>query len=194
MAAKHPRFWDELLECGEADPEGHIRAPVYPGHGIIYMRCDSDDYRLDFGRANQVVDRSERGSGSPLYRFIFGEMYHSLPEIDLAPDAHKASIDLPVDPGENVVLKFTDAAGKPLAGVETNGLRFAGPRSARKRGQSFVEGDSTTLYAGYPGENRVIWLRHRATGLTKLMQFSPQAGESRARSSWSRRPSLPAAW
>jgi hypothetical protein len=82
---------------------------------------------------------------------------------------------LPVEPGQNVVLKFTDASGKPLSGVEAVGL-VLDPRMLPPR--SFTESDSATLYGTYPGDKRTVLLRHRASGLTKLLDFTPQPGEA----------------
>ena len=132
---KHPGSGTNCSNAEKPTPRG-IFAPLSLSRTRhhLHAACDSDDYRLDFGRADQVVDRSERGSGFPSLPI---HLWRNVPLVarDRSHDerAREASIDLPVDPGGDAVLKFTDAAGKPLAGVQTNGLRFAGPRSARKQ-------------------------------------------------------------
>jgi hypothetical protein len=85
------------------------------------------------------------------------------------------NVDLPVEPGQNVVLKFRDAVGKPLSGVEAVGL-VLDPRILPPR--SFTESDSATLCGTYPGDKRTVRLRHRASGLTRLIDFTPLPGET----------------
>lgn len=162
------------------DVSGHFRVLVIPGRGVVCLQCSTGDYRFDFGKSEikefappKPSQRQTRTSN-----FLPSESYHSVRAIDVPPNAEDVHVDLPVDPGQNVVLKFTDAAGKPLAGIETYGLRFPDPRSLPGRGQSFVAGDSATLYATSPDESRPIWLRHRASGLTKQFKFTPKAGET----------------
>ena len=108
--------------------------------------------------------------------------YQVVREINVPPDAEEAHADLAADPGQNVVLKFADPAGKPLAGVEAYGLRYVRYQSGKgysaRPWWSFVESDSATLYATFPGETRTVWLKHRASGLTKLFRFTPKEGET----------------
>ncbi len=179
LAAKYPTFWEALYDCGHADAEGHIRALVYPGRGIVYMRCDIDEYRFNFG-IDQIKELTDRNAflASPPYRFVSAGMYHSFREINLAPDAGEARVDLPVDPGQSIVVKFTDPSGNSLAGVDTGGLRHGDLPGLPVRDLTFVDGDRATLSATYPGETRTVWFRHRATGAAKLLQFVAKAGET----------------
>jgi hypothetical protein len=151
------------------DAEGRFRVLVAPGRGVVRLTCSVGDYRFNFGES-QTKEFDDPG--------LWTTMFHAVREINVAPDAPEVALDLPVVPGQNIVLHFTDAAGKRLAGIETYGLRFPNPRSVPGRGKSFVEGDWATLYATYPGEARTIWLRHRSSGLARLLQFSPKAGET----------------
>jgi beta-lactamase regulating signal transducer with metallopeptidase domain len=152
------------------DAEGRFRVLVAPGRGVVRLTCSVGDYRFNFGES-QTKEFDDLG--------LWTTMFHAVREINVAPDAPEVALDLPVVPGQNIVLHFTDAAGKRLAGIETYGLRFPNPRSVPGRGKSFVEGDWATLYATYPGEARTIWLRHRSSGLARLLQFSPKAGETK---------------
>jgi beta-lactamase regulating signal transducer with metallopeptidase domain len=162
------------------DASGHFRVLVIPGRGVVCLQCSTGDYRFDFGKSEikEFAPPKPSQRQTRMSNFLPSESYHSVRAIDVPPNAEDVHVDLPVDPGQNVVLKFTDAAGKPLAGIETYGLRFPDPRSLPGRGQSFVAGDSATLYATSPDESRLIWLRHRASGLTKQFKFTPKAGET----------------
>ncbi len=162
-------FFDVFSQQCQADAAGHFRAVVMPGRGVLCLLCRTGDYRLDVGRS-EIKDQNELRVGP-------GE-YHVIREINAAPEAQEVAVDLPVEPGQNVVLKFTDAAGKPLSGIQTHGLRFSAQRVRMEYGESFVEGDSAILYATYPGEVRHVWLQHRASGLTKLFDFVAKAGET----------------
>ncbi len=46
------------------------------------------------------------------------------------------------------------------------------------RSRSSIEGNSATLYASSPDETRTIWIKHRSSGLTKLLHFTPKVGET----------------
>ena len=87
-------------------------------------------------------------------------------------------MDLPVDPGQNIALKFTDAAGKPLAGVDTYGLRFPDPGFRVGRGQALAKGDSSVLYATYPGEARRILAQASQERPDQAFDLVAKAGET----------------
>jgi hypothetical protein len=163
-----------------AGADGNFRAVVMPGRGVLCLQCRSGDYRFDFGKS----EIKEFANPSPSRRrnresdYLPSDRYHSVREIDVPPNAEEVRADLSVEPGQNVVLKLTDVAGKPLAGIDTYGLRFPDPAFRNGRGQMFVDGDSATLYASYPGEARRIWLKHRASGLTRLFDFVTKGGET----------------
>ena len=159
------------------DADGQFRLPVIPGRGVVALECRDLDHRFDVGKAEikelANAPKGAVGVESPTLMPLAGSTYHSLREISVAPDAREVHVDLPVEPGQNIVLKFTDAAGKPLAGVETYGLHVAGGR-----GYSTTEKDSALLRATFPGETRPIWLKHRASGLTRLFDFTTKPGET----------------
>ncbi len=180
FATNNPAFWQGLYYCGRADAEGRIRAVVIPGRGVISLQCETGDYRFNFGLAQikEINDAIKAKRASPLYNPFWSERDQAVREINVAPGASETTIDLPVDPGQNIVLRFVDAAGNRLAGVDTYGLRSADARKVPGRDKSFAEGDSAILYATYPEETRTIWLRHRSSGLAKLFQFTAKAGET----------------
>jgi beta-lactamase regulating signal transducer with metallopeptidase domain len=167
-------------DSGSVDADGNFRAVVIPGRGALCLQCSAGDYRFDFGKS----EIKEFARSTPSRRktrdsdFLRSDEFHSVRAVDVASDAEEVHVDLPVDPGQNVVLKFADAAGKSLAGVDTYGLRFPDPGFRIGRGQAFAPGDSAVLYATYPGEARRIWLKHRKSGLTKLFDFTTRVGET----------------
>src|SRR5580698_1047115 len=180
IAADHPLLWLGLMECGHVDTEGHLRAVVLPGRGVLSFQCNSGDYRFDFGRT-QIKEFADPKLMRVPVTFAGPGLgwYHAVCEVNVAPDALDAHIDVPVDPGQNIALKFTDPAGHHLAGVESYGLRFPDARNRPGRGKSFAEGDSTILYATYPEETRTVWFRHRSSGFAKVLKFAPKPGETK---------------
>jgi beta-lactamase regulating signal transducer with metallopeptidase domain len=173
-------FFDLSSQNCYADAEGHFRAVVMPGRGVLCLICRTGEYRFDFGKSD--IKEFARSSPSPRQApesdFLPSDRYHSVRAIDAPSNSEEVHVDLPVDPGQNVVLKFTDAAGKPLAGVDTHGLRSPIGLMRMEYEQSFIEGDSAVLYATYPGETRHVWLKHRRSGLTKLFDLVTKAGET----------------
>ena len=165
---------------GFVDDQGRFKIPVIPGRGVVCLKCSEGNYRPNLGRseikelAGSEMAQSMRG---PTYERLLSEPFHAVRAIDVTPDTRETHVDLPVDPGQNVVLKFTDAGGSPLAGLETYGLRLD-PLSRMDRGRSSIEGNSATLYASSPDETRTIWFKHRSSGLTKLLHFTPKVGET----------------
>jgi beta-lactamase regulating signal transducer with metallopeptidase domain len=178
LAAKYFSAQNPFLtsvNTGVVDADGRFRLAVIPGRGVVCLRCTNGLYRFDLGRTTIKELATAKRSQSPTLALLPANSYHSLHEINVAQDAREVNVDLPVEPGQNVVLKFTDAAGKPLSGVEAVGLVLE-PRMLPPR--SFTESDSATLYGTFPGDIRSVRLRHRASGLTKLFQFTPQPGET----------------
>jgi protocatechuate 3,4-dioxygenase beta subunit len=155
-----------LMRGAHTDPDGRFRLLVLRGRGMVYLSCKGD-YRFNAG-ASQVKD----------FRGFSRTGINRVCEIDVSQDAPEAHVDLPADPGQNVLVKFTDAAGKPLAGVDAYGLRFPQPRPSLGYGRTFSESDSAILYAASPEELRWVWLRHRDSGLSKLFRFKPKPGET----------------
>ncbi len=165
---------------GSVDDQGRFKIPVIPGRGVVCLKCSEGNYRPNLGRseikelAGSEMAKPLRG---PTYERLLSEPFHAVRAINVTPNTQETHVDLPVDPGQNVVLKFTDAGGRPLAGLETYGLRLD-PHSRMNRGRSSIDVDSATLYASSPDETRTIWIKHRSSGLTKLIHFTPKVGET----------------
>jgi beta-lactamase regulating signal transducer with metallopeptidase domain/protocatechuate 3,4-dioxygenase beta subunit len=159
---------------GFTDAEGHFRVPVIPGPGMIQLRCTAGDYCFNFGK-EKIKEFSD--PKSVLYAALRTGGFHSVCGIDVAPDAHEAKIELPVDPGQNVTLRFVDASGKALTGIETYGLRFD-RIAVPGQGRSYTPGDSAVVYALSPNERRELWLKQRSSGLSRLLQFTPKPQEA----------------
>ncbi|HEV8000467.1 MAG TPA: M56 family metallopeptidase, partial [Planctomycetaceae bacterium] len=184
FAQKYPpaqSFDYRTFRVGFADADGRFRIPVMPGRGVVCLQCSTGDYRFDVGK-KEIKEFSDPKSKmdpnkQPTYGPLSAGEFHSLREINVAAGVHEAKIDLPVEPGQNVTLRFVDAAGKPLAGIETYGLRFD-RRSVPGQGRAYTPSDSTIVYALSPDERRELWFTQRSSGLTKLMQFTPKPQET----------------
>lgn len=186
-AEKYPHYRSEFLNFlgnsmgGRVDSDGYFRIPVIPGRGVVCLLATDGVYRLDFGRAQikEFADRRARRSlsDSPTYEIVQPMRYHAIREINVPSGAAETSIELPVDPGQDVRLKFVDAQGRALSGLETYGLSL-GWRNIPGRGKADVAADSAVVTATSVDETRIMWFKHRATGLTKLVHFTPKAGET----------------
>jgi hypothetical protein len=165
------------LSNGTLEADGHFRVRVIPGRGVVCLTCTDHAHRFDFGKSEikelANVAKHTTAADSPTLMPLEDFRYHSLREISVAPNAREVHLDLPVERGDNVLLKFTDADGKPLSGVDTYGLHGAGGTA-----YSTTETDSAPLRATFPGEKRPLWLRHRASGLTRLFDFIAKPGET----------------
>jgi beta-lactamase regulating signal transducer with metallopeptidase domain len=167
---------------GQADADGRFRIPVIPGRGIVAFQSASGDYRPNFGRAQikEIADPDKMIQplqGATFDRLVPNQTFHCVREINVPAGAAEISVDLSVDPGQNVLLTFTDAAGRRLSGIDAYALRLAS-RAFPDRRRSFVKGDQAPVVAASPNETRTLWFRHRATGLTKLIRFTPTPGET----------------
>jgi beta-lactamase regulating signal transducer with metallopeptidase domain len=166
---------------GYVDAEGRFKIPVIPGRGVVCLKCTQGDYRPNLGRRDikelAGSDKMSNPMRGATYERLLSEPFHAVREINVPVDARETHVDLPVDPGQSVVLNFTDEAGSPLSGLDTYGLRLDW-RSIMDRNRAYVEGSSATLSASSPDETRTIWIRHRASGLFGLFHFTPKPGET----------------
>jgi hypothetical protein len=162
------------VPVGRTDDDGRFRVPVIPGRGVVCFQTLAGDYFPGFGAAaiKELAEyKSKRGEPSPTYDDFTPARFQSIREIDPVAAATQIDIDIPVDSGQNVVLKFVDRSGKRLSGVKADGLRPL-------FGMSRTNSDTATVPATSPDETRILWFKHEATGLMKFLRFTPQPGET----------------
>jgi protocatechuate 3,4-dioxygenase beta subunit len=161
---------------GQTDAEGRFRIPVIPGRGVICLKTWDGHFRPAFGVAlikelahEKAVSRSI--ADEPMYDSVSATGFSALREINAPAGTTQVEIDLPVDPGQDVTLKFVDRAGNRLSGVDAYGID---PQSYRQH----TDTDTAAVAATGTDETRVVWFKHTATGLTKSMRFTPRPGET----------------
>lgn len=154
------------------DAEGRFRIPVCPGRGVIYFVAAEDVYRPYFGQKDipEFVRRDGKGLSGDVTCDAFSP-FHSMTVVEPRPDDTEVRQDIRVDSGTTLTLRFVDPQGKPLAGVEANGLR--GLFSHRN-----VDGDSATVYGLSPEDVRLVTLTHQNSSTRALVALSPRPGET----------------
>lgn len=164
------------VPLGHTDADGHFRIPIIPGRGVVCLKTWNFDFRPGFGAAaikelahKKTVRRSM--ADEPTFDSVWPIEFGAVREVNAPVGAEQVEIDLPVDPGQNVVLKFVDRAGNRLSGVDTYRL---GPQQYSKH----TDTDSAVVTATGPDETRIIWFRHKSSGLTKSLRFTPKPGET----------------
>jgi beta-lactamase regulating signal transducer with metallopeptidase domain len=162
--------------AGHTSDEGRFRIPILAGRGVIALRCASGDYVPAFG-ASKSRELSDRKTDIPTFDTLVPKWFDAVAEVDIKPDAAELRIDMPVDPGQDVVFKFVDHAGHRLSGVRVEGLI---PRRA-----GLTRTDTITIPATSPDETRIGWIKHKELdqtqhqegGLCKFLHFKPTPGE-----------------
>jgi hypothetical protein len=162
--------------AGHTDREGRFRIPILPGRGVVALRCARGDYVPAFGASMSRV-LSDQKTEIATFDTLVPTWFHAVAEVDLKPDAAELRIDLPVDPGQDVVFKFVDRAGHPLSGARVEGMT---PRRAL-----ITKTDTITIPATFLDETRIGWIKHKELdrtqhkegGLCTFLHFKPAPGE-----------------
>ncbi len=144
-------FVDDI-PAGHTDDEGRFRIPILPGHGVIALRCATGDYVPAFG-ASKSRELSDQQTELATFDTLIPTWFDSVAEVDLKPNAAELRIDLPVDPGQDVVFKFVDRAGHRLSGAWVQGMM--------PRRNGFTKTDSITIPATSPDQTRIGWIKQR---------------------------------
>jgi beta-lactamase regulating signal transducer with metallopeptidase domain len=168
-------FLDDV-PAGHTNGEGRFRIPILGGRGVIALRCASGDYVPAFG-ASKSRELSDPKTEIATFDDIIPRWFDSVAAVDLKPDAAELRIDLPVDPGQDVVFKFVDRAGHRLSGVRVAGIT--------PRRHLLTKTDTITIPATSPDETRIGWIKHKELywtqhkegGLCKFLHFKPIPGE-----------------
>jgi beta-lactamase regulating signal transducer with metallopeptidase domain/protocatechuate 3,4-dioxygenase beta subunit len=162
--------------AGITDDEGRFRSLVIPGRGVVCFRSPQRHYIGGLGATSIpefAKDKSSRQGAEPTFEHFVPDMFQAVHEISPAADAKTVELNLAVEPGQNVELRFVDRSGKPLSGpVQSSGMDANSPARA-------ISSDTSTVWALSPEETRTIWIKHQATGLTKFMHFTAKAEETK---------------
>jgi beta-lactamase regulating signal transducer with metallopeptidase domain len=164
------------VPLGQTDAEGRFRIPIIPGRGVVCLKSwSAGGFRPGFGAAEikELAQKTEPRSMAeePTFDRVWPIEFSAVREVNATAGAPQVEIDLPLDPGQNVVLKFVDRAGNRLSGVDTYRLE---PQHYFKH----TDTDSAVVTATSPDETRVVWFKHKSSGLTKSLRFTPKPGET----------------
>lgn len=166
----------DYVPAGHTDPEGRFRIPVLPGRGVVAVQCVSGDYVPAFG-LSKIRELSDSKREIPTFETFSPRWFDAVTEVDLKRDAREVRIDLPVDPGQDVVFKFVDRAGHRQSGARIHGM------VARHDG--ITKTDTITIPATSPDETRVMSIKQeqldstqqKEGALCKFIHFKPLPGE-----------------
>ncbi len=138
--------------------DGRYEVVTLPGRGLIACVSDQERFRLGVGAATiKGYDPELAGLGG--FHTLQGNClrveYHVLAEIDPAPGAETATLDLPLDPGRSLILHAVDPEGRPLGGTMASGLTEGTPWFAYEQDSPAIE-----VHALDPSKPRRVTLRH----------------------------------
>ena len=158
------------------DADGRFRVPGLPGAGVVTAHADEGAYRVGFG-AEGIGDRINADQ-LPTYDRINTKHYQAIRPVSLPEADATVDLDLPLDPGGTLVLRFVDEAGAPVMGAFTDGLYPVGASGTR-----FFPDASTATVAGLEaGRPRTVLARHddrRLGAVVEINADDPRDGRER---------------
>ena len=155
------------------DDDGRFRLVVIPGRGLVAFKAIEDSYCSGIG-ASEIPEFAD---GKDKYDITCDHIpvrwVHVVREIAPREGEAEVVVDLQADPGDQATLRFVDASGKQLDGVQIHGCRPIGSS------WETLTGPIATLYSLKPNETRHIQIKHEANGLVGLMdyRFKPEQPE-----------------
>jgi hypothetical protein len=102
--------------------DGRYEVVALPGRDIIACCSDRSRYRLGVGAATAHGYDPRSRTIRAVPDLCVADDYHALAEVDLAPGAESATVDLQVDPGRTVAVTAVDTEGRPVGGTTVSGL------------------------------------------------------------------------
>ncbi len=160
-----------MLVYRYTDAEGRYEVVVPPGPGIIGFRAnDGGRYRGGQG-AEAIAGLDPKWKWFPTVgREMFPRNYHVLAGVDPRPETEALTLDLQVDADRSIDLAVEDPEGRPLGGVEVDGLDdFVGSVFR------WQESATVPLRAFAPGSSRRVTVRHPGRKLVGSMIVSANA-------------------
>ena len=156
------------------DEDGRFEMPVIPGRGVISAKVRNGVYVTGFGAESIEAFRNlEGGLSTMLADLMTPSSFHSLVEIDVAADAETHEVEMHVDNGSSLVVRFIDQNGEPLAGGQCKGL-------GTRRRWTAVEDDHANMDGLSVGNIRSLHVVHEKRQLARLVRIVPQLGQKEA--------------
>ena len=170
-------FSIEVKTRYRTDDEGRFRVVGLPGRGVVVARADNGAYLVGFG--SEAIAGKDNEGHLPTFDRISPTIYQAIREVDVPVGQQTTLRDLPVDPGDSVVLKFVDEAGKPVEQVVAHGLVPVGADS----GDHNVYDHATSAKVGglEPGKPRTVVLQQGDRKLGARRAVAGRRPEGRAR-------------
>jgi len=165
----------DYVPAGNSDDQGRFRIPILPGRGVIAVRAFGA-YVPGFG-ASKSKELSNQKTEITTFDTLIPTVFDAVAEVDLKPKAAELRIDVPVDPGQDVIFKFVDRAGHRVSGARVYGMM--------PRRDGLTKTDTITIPATSPDQTRIMWIDqvtvnstgHKPGGLCKFVYFKPLPGE-----------------
>ncbi len=121
-----PGYRSSYVSYAHLGDDGRYEVVALPGRGLIACRSDLGRYRGGVGAS------TIKGHDPQVYPGLGGfhtlphnchvADYHVLAEVNPAPGAESATLDLQVDPGRSLTIHAVDPEGHPLGAVTASGL------------------------------------------------------------------------
>ena len=153
------------------DEDGYFEIPVIPGRGVLAAKCRGSAYVTGFGKDAIAEFRdAEPGLGRTLSDYLSPASFHSLRELDVPLDTDAFEVDLEVNPGTSLTVKFVDPEGNPLQGVQGYGIR------SRLQHDRFPEAQAQAAGLAV-GQIRSLGVEHTQRDLALLHRLTPEPGQ-----------------
>lgn len=150
------------------DDNGYFEIPVIPGRGVLTAKCPQGGFITGFG-----ADEIPEYQGEPARNtsdHIVPSMFHSVKLLDVPVDAEEFAVDLEVDPGASLTIRFEGPDGEPLSDVGCRGL-------GTDRQWKQIKEDHAKVTSLEAGKVRPMYFNHKATKLQRLVRLTPSADQ-----------------
>ena len=147
----------------ETNEDGYFEIPVIRGRGVIAAKCPGGNYSKAFGLQSIEEFQAE----TPFNPFnvtpgaLLPSQFHSVKAIDVPEEGHEFAVDLQLDPGKSVVVKFVDEHGKPVSGAQVANLDGRNTMEP-------ISGDQAVVAGLQAGVARFLVIYHEQRKLMKI--------------------------
>ena len=175
--SKYKRFADGVMTMlGNdsryfTDEDGYFEVPVIPGRGVICAKSEEGAFRTAYGASEIPEFENVQGLGAPTSDHVVPTLHNSIVEVNPDENVDKIEVEMNVDPGLSLTVKFVDPDGNPLNGVSGSGL-------TSNRRWSQVDESKATATGLAIGEVRPMILSHEERKLKRLARLIPEEGQT----------------
>lgn len=147
----------------ETNADGYFEIPVIRGRGVIAAKCPEGQYSTAFGLSSIAEFQGEPAINAANLTpgLLHPSLFHSVKAIDVPEEGPEFAVDLQLDPGQSLTVKFVDEHGKPVRGAQVANL------DGRNRIES-ISGDRAVVTGLQVGVARFVFVHHAQRQLIKI--------------------------